>query len=328
MALQVSQRPQTVQEWLELLTATPEIEIFKFDLLSVDASGRELKREKGQAQYLTEDLGNGISLEMVTIPDGKFMMGTKDEEIRGLIQKWLHLQKKFISDRFRRENPQHKVTIQSFLMSKDLITQAQWRRVAALPKVNWDLKDDPSKFKGDNRPVERVSWYDAVEFCDRLNRFVEGSFSKYTNNEYRLPSEAEWEYAARAGTTTPFHFGETITTELVNYDGSFTYASAPKGEFRGKTTEVGSFLPNGFGLYDMHGNVWEWCQDTWHDNYRRAPSDGSAWVDNNHELHVVRGGCWHCFPDYCRSAYRIDHFWKDGNDNIGFRVVCAAPRTI
>lgn len=327
MALQASERPQSVQEWLELLTATPKIEIFKFDLLSVDAVGREVKREKGQAQYFTEDLGNGISLEMVTIPDGKFMMGTKDKEIERLLEKFRS--EKSISDRFRRERPQHEVTIQSFLMSKYLITQAQWRRVAALPKVNWDLKDDPSKFKGDNRPVERVSWYDAVEFCDRLNRFVERRFSKYTNKEYRLPSEAEWEYAARAGTTTPFHFGETITTELVNYDGSYTYASAPKGEFRQQTTEVGSFLPNGFGLYDMHGNVWEWCQDTWHDNYRKAPSDGSAWVDNNHRLHVVvRGGCWHCFPDYCRSAYRIDHLSMDGNDNIGFRVVCAAPTTM
>ena len=326
MALQASERPQTVQEWLELLTATPRIEIFKFDLLSVDASGRKVKREKGQVEYLTEDLGNGISLEMVTIPDGKFMMGTGEKEIKMLLEKFRS--DKSMSDRFRRENPQHKVTIQSFLMSKYLITQAQWRRVAALPKVNWHLKDDPSKFKGDNRPVEGVSWYDAVEFCARLNRFVEGRFSKYTNKEYRLPSEAEWEYAARAGTTTPFHFGETITTELVNYDGSYTYASAPKGEFRQQTTEIGSFLPNGFGLYDMHGNVWEWCQDTLHSTYKQAPKDGSAWVDNNHEVRMVRGGCWHCYPDYCRSAYRMDHVSKDGNDNIGFRVVCAAPTTM
>jgi serine/threonine protein kinase len=122
-----------------------------------------------------------------------------------------------------------------------------------------------------------------VPICEKL--------SQKTGKTYRLPSEAEWEYACRAGTTTPFYFGETITTDLVNYNGNSTYASAPKGQYRQQTTPVGSFPPNAFGLYDMHGNVWEWCQDHWHDNYNGAPTDGSAWTDDNdNRSRLLRGG--------------------------------------
>lgn len=147
--------------------------------------------------------------------------------------------------------------------------------------MNKELDADPSNFKGDKRPVEQVSWYDAVEFCDRL--------TAHTKRAYSLPSEAEWEYACRAGTRTPFHFGETITTDLANYRGtdneeykwSGSYGPGPKGIYREQITEVGSFgVANAFGLYDMHGNVWEWCLDDWHDNYEGAPTDGSAWLDS------------------------------------------------
>jgi formylglycine-generating enzyme required for sulfatase activity len=144
-------------------------------------------------------------------------------------------------------------------MKKFEVTQEQYQQI---------MGSNPSNFKGAKRPVEKVSWNDAVEFCKKL--------SQKTRHKYRLPSEAEWEYACRAGTTTPFHFGETITTELTNYDGDYTYASGLKGKYRKQTTEVGTFPPNAFGLYDMHGNVWEWCQDTWHDSYKGAPTDGSA----------------------------------------------------
>ncbi|MFN6539926.1 MAG: SUMF1/EgtB/PvdO family nonheme iron enzyme [Nostoc sp. EkiNYC01] len=291
------------------------LQVFPFEMVKVNASGQEVKRESSKAQYFTEDLGNGVSLEMVYIPDGTFMMGTEDEEIERLVQK-------FKWDGFRTEKPQHEVTVESFFMGKYPITQAQWRRVAALPKVKRDLEADPSRFKGDKRPVERVSWNDAVEFCDRL--------SKYTNKQYRLPSEAEWEYACRAGTTTPFHFGDTITTELANYNGNYTYASEPKGKNRQETTQVGSFPPNSFGLYDMHGNVWEWCQDSWHESYERAPRDGSAWIDNGNQYQILRGGSWIYYPEVCRCAsrYSYDGAERDViNDSIGFRVVCAVGRT-
>jgi formylglycine-generating enzyme required for sulfatase activity len=266
------------------------------------------------AQYFREDLGHDIQLDMISIPGGTFIMGSPKEE----------------KDSLDSERPQHSVTVQPFFMGKYPVTQAQWRFVAQLSQVNKKLDPDPSKFKGDNRPVETVSWYDAVEFCDRL--------STHTKREYRLPSEAEWEYACRAGTTTPFHFGETITTDLANYDGGSSYGQGPKGVYRQETTAVGSFgVANNFGLYDMHGNVWEWCLDDWHDDYKGAPTDESAWFNSDDKLSdkskpaVMRGGSWIDLPHFCRSASRLDLNW-DGrgyfDDNFGFRVVCVVGRTL
>ena len=245
--------------------------------------------------------------DLVIIPSGSFMMGSPENE----------------KNRYKDESPQRLlVTIKSFLMGKYPVTQAQWKVVAALPQVNRELDQDPSYFKGSDRPVEQVSWYDAVEFCARL--------SVSTDSEYRLPTEAEWEYACRAGTTTPFYFGETITTDLANYNGKYTYANEAKGEYRKQTTEVGNFPPNGFGLYDMHGNVWEWCLDDWHDSYEGAPTDGSAWIneeqndnEKDSQYHVVRGGSWFNNPQDCRSACR-NYNGPDHRLNIfGFRVVCS-----
>ncbi len=223
---------------------------FEFDVVTVNAQGWKISRKKCRAQYFTEDLGNGVTLEMVAIPGGTFMMGAPKNEQGSRDD----------------ERPQHQVTVQPFFMGRYPVTQAQWRAVAALPQVNKELDPNPSYFKGDDRPVERISWYDGLEFCARLNFRINFTAGR----DYRLPSEAEWEYACRAGTTTPFYFGETITTDLANYDGNYTYGNAPKGEFRQETTTVGSFPPNAFCLYDMHGNVWEWCADTWHDNYEGA----------------------------------------------------------
>jgi len=292
---------------------------FEFDVVTInriekpEASGKGepkviTQTRRSKAEYRREELGNGVTLDLVQIPGGTFRMGSPSGE----------------GD--NDEKPQHEVRISPFLLGKYPVTQAQWRVVAGFPKVKQDLNADPSRFKGTNRPVEQVSWDDAVEFCQRL--------SKKTGREYRLPSEAEWEYACRAGTTTPFHFGETVTTDLANYRGTDwefdgktypgSYGQGPKGEYRQQTTEVGLFPANGFGLYDMHGNVWEWCADHWHDSYEGAPTDGSAWLSSNEARRLLRGGSWYDLPRYCRSAYRSGIARDDRSYCIGFRVMCAS----
>ncbi len=290
------------------------IQVFEFDVVTLDEKGQEVKQQKVQAQYFTEDLGNVVTLDMVYIPSGSFLMGTKDEEIERLVRNYNR-------NGFIREKPQHEVTIQPFFMGKYPVTQAQWRAIASREdlRVEYDLELEPSKFIGDDLPVERVSWSDAVEFCQRL--------SKQTGKEYRLPSEAEWEYACRAETTTPFNFGETITGELANYRASENYASEPKGEYRRQTTPVGNFPPNAFGLYDMHGQVLEWCQDDWHGNYEGAPTNGSAWLSGASSIKVVRSGSCLLDPSRCRSAARIDNNCVVQSRDIGLRVVCVMPRT-
>jgi formylglycine-generating enzyme required for sulfatase activity len=214
-------------------------------------------------------------IELAAIPGGTFLMGSPESE----------------PGRFPDEGPQHKVTVPPFLMGKYPVTQEQWRIVATLPKNQIDLNPNPSYVEGDDRPVEQVSWFDAVEFCAQL--------SKATGRNYRLPTEAEWEYACRSGTTTPFHTGNTI--------------SVTDGDFR----------VNAFGLYGMHTNYCEWCQDHWHDTYDGAPNDGSAWLAKGMSfMRVVRGGSWSSPKEFCRSAYRS--YSCEGNSATGFRVVCNA----
>ncbi|NMG60332.1 formylglycine-generating enzyme family protein [Geitlerinema sp. P-1104] len=263
-----------------------------------------LRRRPRTARQYREDLGEGVILEMVQIPGGTFLMGAVEGEENAS------------DDEF----PQRSVTVPEFFLGKYQVTQAQWRAVATgLPKIEHDLAPDPSTFKGDTHPVERVNWHQAVEFCQRL--------TQATGRNYRLPSEAEWEYACRAGTTTPFSFGEIIATDVANYDGNFTYGQSPKGDYREQTTPVGSFPANGFGLYDMHGNVWEWCFDLWHENYEGAPTDGSPWVTGKEQRRLLRGGSWLNNPRYCRSADRDRNTPDDRNNVIGFRVCCSVART-
>jgi len=233
---------------------------------------------------LKEELGKGIFLEMIAIPGGKFMMG---------------------SDEYDREKPIHEVTVSSFYMGKYPVTQEQWQAIAQLEKIEIDLQPNPSYFKGDKKPVDSVSWDMGVEFCKRLSRL--------TGKNYRLPSEAEWEYACRAGTTTKYYFGDDLDPSMANY-----------GQNLGGTSLVASFPPNGFGLYDMHGNVWEWCIDDWHGNYDGCPVDGSAWLNGNNsqegrKLKVIRGGAWSYRPRSCRSASRLD--FGSGHYHVGFRPV-------
>ncbi|MEQ8385698.1 MAG: bifunctional serine/threonine-protein kinase/formylglycine-generating enzyme family protein [Coleofasciculus sp. A1-SPW-01] len=340
MALEPEDRPQSIEAWLALLTFEPPIicsvtsssvessatvqpaktaktlpvSAFDFQVVTVEVKsgvlGKErkltLNRRSHQAYHYIETLGD-VPLEMVAIPGGTFLMGSPETE----------------EGHEDNESPQHWVTIQPFFLGKYPITQAQWQAVAHLPKVERELDPEPSYFKGENRPVEQVSWYDCVEFCARL--------SQYTGWNYRLPSEAEWEYACRAGTTTPFHFGETITTDLANYDGNSTYGAGAKGKYREETTPVGSFqVANAFGLYDMHGNVWEWCLDQWHDSYEGAPSDGQAWIVDGNDNHsrLLRGGSWNGDPWVCRCANRGWLTPVGRYDNNGFRVVCGAAWTL
>jgi formylglycine-generating enzyme required for sulfatase activity len=245
-------------------------------------------------QTRQEKLGDGVVLEMVSIPEGTLIMGSPETEV----------------GRTSEEEPQHQVTLSSFLMGKYPITQAQWQAVAALPKIKDDLDPNPSNFKGAELPVENISWYHAEEFCARL--------SQKTGHPYRLPSEAEWEYACRAGTTTPFHFGETLDPKLANY----------KDTYKG-TTPVGSFaVANAFGLYDLHGNVSEWCTDHWHKHYQDAPTDGNAWLsDDENEFRILRGGSWDNVQSTCRSAARNIETPHCKSTTIGFRVVCALAQS-
>ncbi|WP_414543856.1 SUMF1/EgtB/PvdO family nonheme iron enzyme [Nostoc sp. CCY0012] len=267
------------------------LKTFSFETVTVDAQGNttDTDRNNHEARYFEEDLGNGVSLEMVQIPGGTFTMGSPEGEAK----------------RQDNESPERQVTVPGFFMGKYAVTQAQYQAI---------MGKNPATFKGDRRPVETVSWDEAVEFCEKLNQ--------KTGKTYRLPSEAEWEYACRAGTTTPFYFGETITTDLVNYNGKYPYASAPNSEYRKQTTDVGKFPPNSFGLYDMHGNIWEWCQDVYHNNYEGAPTDGSAWIGgSSNKTRLLRGGSWDSGAWNCRSAVRYGYEHAPENGNVGFRVV-------
>ena len=257
----------------------------------------------GYTETLSSASEEKISLDMIAIPSGGFTMGAPESE----------------TDSGEGERPQHKVTLQPFYLGRYAVTQAQWREVAGYERIDRDLDPDPSRFKGENRPVEQVSWEEAQEFCRRL--------SAKTGKDYRLPSEAEWEYACRTGTTTPFHFGKTISPELANYYAKATYNNSPKGEYRSETTDVGSFPGNEWGLHDMHGNVWEWCEDDWHENYEGSPEDGRAWIDNDNRSQsskLLRGGSWINIPQDCRSAYRNHDSRVNRNFVIGFRVCCVA----
>jgi formylglycine-generating enzyme required for sulfatase activity len=288
-------------ETISALSGSPVTKEFSFQVVTIDPQGQQIENLTKKAVGYCENLGDGIKLEMVSIPAGTFMMGSPPEEEK----------------REESESPLHQVAIKAFYLARLPVTQIQWRAVAELPQVERSLNPEPANSKSNNQPIECVSWYDAVEFCARL--------AKSTGRSYRLPTEAEWEYACRAGTQTPFHFGATIRADLANYDGNHSYANGPQGIYREYTTAAGSFeVANDFGLYDMHGNVWEWCADRWHDNYQSAPFDGRAWdVDGDNRLRILRGGSWDFNPSYCRSAQRARYAADLRYFNISFRIACS-----
>ena len=236
-----------------------------------------------KSNLITEDLGNNVKLEMVTIPAGSFTMGSDESD-------------------YDDEKPQHQVKLQEFYLGKYPVTQEQYQAI---------MGNNPSKFKDNPKnPVELVSWDDAQEFCQKLNQ--------KTGKKYRLPTEAEWEYACRAGTQTRYYFGDD-EKQL----GEYAWFDKNSDS---KTHPVGQKKPNNWGLHDMSGNVWEWCEDPWHDSYANKPEDiknngNSIWSDSNESRHILRGGSWDYDSRSCRSAYRFGSYADYGVYDGGFRLV-------
>ncbi len=255
--------------------------------------------------------GSGTGPDLILIPTGRFQMGSPEHERKkameaGSKKNWLD-----------RETPQHWVGIeQPIAMGRYPVTVGQWR--AFTEATGWQPPGDfnwaaPGFRQADDHPVVGVSWNDAQQYLHWLG--------EQTGQRYRLPSEAEWEYACRAGTKTAFYFGDNIGTDLANYDGNYSYNGSPKGVYRQGTSRVGEFAPNPWGLYDMHGNVWEWVQDAVHDNYDGAPNTGAAWEEGGDPTRrILRGGSWLYAPHYLRSALRNGFSAALGNDIVGFRV--------
>jgi formylglycine-generating enzyme required for sulfatase activity len=261
---------------------------YNFETVYVDRNGEISTRRSGVVDCFTAKLNAEIDLDLMLIPGGSFLMGDDDHH--------------------QDEQPIHQVTVAPFLMGKYPITRAQYQAVMGdVAGIGLDA----------DYPIERVNWHDATEFCRKL--------SDQTGQQYSLPSEAQWEYACRANTTTIFYFGTTITPDLVNYNGEYPYNGAAPGKNRGQSTPVGTFPANSFGLYDMHGNVWEWCLDEYQPNYQTASIDGSAVADPRsidlNAKRVMRGGSWDYVAKGCRSAVRCSLDATIRMPGCGFRVV-------
>jgi formylglycine-generating enzyme required for sulfatase activity len=253
----------------------------------IDDQGAVIVLHPGLAEQQQVTLAAGVELELVAVPGGSFRMGSGHGQ------------------GYPDEEPQHFVQMASFWIGKYPVTQRQWGAIMGAHR---------GRFSGPELPVETISWEAAARFCERL--------SKKIGRRCALPSEAQWEYACRAGSHTPFSYGPTLTSDLANYNGEFSYRGGPKGIYRHVTTPVGSLPPNAFGLFDLHGGLWEWCADAWHDDYYGAPPDGSAWqASPRAPFRVARGGSWHDIPEVCRSAARLKARADEGDEMTGFRIV-------
>lgn len=276
---------------------------------TTNANGRVTTQLNGRAKFFVEEKVGG--LEMVEIPGARYFMGSNAADADAAFTDAKRYNDEISRETVTAEMPQHAVNVPGFYMSRYEITQRQWLTVmGSLPRLE-------EKYRGDNLPVVNVSWRDVEEFCARLSRL--------TGRLYRMPSEAEWEYACRAGTKTPFAFGPTINPQIANYNGNAPYGAAAGGPYRQTTLPVGqASAANGFGLYDMHGNAWEWCADYWHESYDGAPTDGSAWEEADEDYRayrVIRGGSWDSVANSCRSASRRKAPIITANNKTGFRVV-------
>ncbi|NEO82704.1 MAG: formylglycine-generating enzyme family protein [Spirulina sp. SIO3F2] len=288
------------------------------ETIHLGTQGQVLRRSQHYPYRHIEHLSPDVALELIEIPGGRFVMGSAFSE---------------------QEQPMHSVRLQPFAIGRFPITQAQWKAVVEQTKmVALPLAPEPAYFQTDfsepysrwQRPIENVNWYEALEFCARL--------SQLTGQQYRLPSEAEWEYACRAHTETHYHFGDGINTKVANYRGTAQWQHSAPGLARGQTTPVGYFqVANAFGLSDMHGNVFEWCADPWHETYEDAPNRGQVWdakqphiyadvrrniaaLQATEPIKVIRGGSWFYEPQLCRSAYRVRWYADARTGDQGFRV--------
>jgi formylglycine-generating enzyme required for sulfatase activity len=276
-----------------LVRQTPEVRGNSRAMVLARSDPRNAPKDEPVVRLDPKEITNSIGIKLMRIPKGKFLMGSPESE------------KGRSSD-----ETQHEVTIsQNFYMGSTEVTQAQWQKV---------MGNNPSKFEGDELPVEQISWDEAVDFCKRLSEMPE---EKNAGRKYRLPTEAEWEYACRAGTTTPFHFGSQLNGRQANFDGTVSYGTNTKGTYLEKTTSVGKYPANAWGLYDMHGNVWEWCSD-WYGQYPSGSvTDPSGPATGSRR--VVRGGSWDSIAVGCRSANR----WDDPSIRLGclgFRVALSS----
>jgi formylglycine-generating enzyme required for sulfatase activity/uncharacterized caspase-like protein len=306
------------------LTRTGALKSFAYSVPSFSERGTLLSSLSGKANQFV-DSARGANLEMVEIPGGRFMMGASATEVGQAFAEATRDSENIDEETYETittEMPQHAINVNGFFMSKYEITQSQYYAVmGSLPNI-------APQFRAQNFPVVNVTWHEANEFCVRLSRL--------TGRNYRLPSEAEWEYAARAGTTTPFAFGPTITAAVAVFNSAIPFGLAPRGPARKTMTGVGEISPaNAFGLYDMHGNVWEWCADYWHGSYDGAPTDASAWdqpatlpADDVNgtdagpdQSRVARGGSWNSPATRNRSASRFRFFPTYRAASLGFRIV-------
>ncbi len=265
----------------------------QYEFLLKQFTPDKLQKLKSEDKTPKEDPFYG---EMILVKGGTFQMG---------------------SNKSRDEQPIHSVTLNSFYIGKHPVTQKQWKAI---------MGDNPSAFKGDDLPVERVSWNDIQEFLKKLN-------AKYPGKNYRLPTEAEWEYAARGGNLSKgYEYSGSDTIDEVAWYWENSGDKRLSGEWdynklmanRCQTHPVGQKKPNELGIYDMSGNVFEWCEDTWHDNYNGAPKDGSAWVDNKSSLRVHRGGSWSGGERFCRIAHRLTYSPGTGGISLGFRLIASS----
>jgi len=303
--------------------------VFKTVALRDDGTLESKDILDGSAKYFTQEIG-GVSFEMMEIPEGVFQMGSDDAQLKQSIRQCEQRCKDDVCRAacdgiVRSETPQHTVKIQKFYISRYEVTQAQWDAIRQLDTIKFRLPYNPSLATHDptqdgDRPVERVTWTEAKEFCRLL--------SQKTKRNYRLPTEAEWEYACRANTKTPFAFGTALNSNFVNFAGATNRRTTLPVKIRA--------YANKFGLFDMHGNIAEWCEDSWHDNYLgNPPQDGTAWVEKGKtsrtsgrtptnstpSFRVVRGGSWEDTAYACRCAARKKVNANERNAGVGFRII-------